>query len=75
MEPYEYAAVISPSNLFESEEELQGFIELNPMELEPHEQIEALQSFLKECEQEECYEFCSIILATINKLKHENKAQ
>lgn len=69
MEKYEYDLMINPRNLFESNEELEGFIDLNPMELGREDRIEALRSFLGECEREEAYEFCRVITNKIKELK------
>jgi len=46
--------IISPSNLFENEQEVIDFLEIPSTK-------EDLLSFLKVCEEEELYEYCSLI--------------
>ena len=54
---------LAPSNLFRNEEEIRLFIEGST--------IPELIAFLKECENEELYEYCAIIRDKINSLKSE----
>jgi len=51
--------MISPSNLFSSKEEVMDFLKIEST-------IKDLESFLKVCEEEELYEYCSLIK---NKIK------
>jgi hypothetical protein len=46
--------ILAPSNLFKSEEEFIDFLEIEST-------VEDLEYFLKACEEEELYEYCSKI--------------
>ena len=59
METYQYNMLISPSNLFTSNEELMQFIEIPATKQD-------LYSFLDVCEKEELYEYCLLINNKIN---------
>lgn len=54
-----YKSLISPSNLFSSKEEVIDFLNIEST-------IEDLEEFLKACEEEELYEYCSLIRDKIN---------
>lgn len=61
--------VLTPDVLFESDEEVQEFID-NAFDLgSKEEQVEALNSFLHRCEKVEQYEWCSMIVKKIKELK------
>lgn len=61
--------IITPDLLFESDKEVQEFID-NAFDLgTQEEQIEALESFLHRCEAVEQYEWCSMIVKKIKELK------
>lgn len=59
LEEVEYRNIISPSNLFSSKEEVIDFLNIEST-------VEDLEAFLKVCEEEELYEYCSLIKNKIN---------
>jgi len=64
LEDSSYRNLISPSNLFSSKEEVIVFLNIEST-------VEDLDAFLKACEDEELYEYCSLIRDKINeKPKH-----
>ena len=56
-----YNEMISPSNLFKSEQEVITFVEIPCT-------VEDLNLFLKKCEEEELYEYCIVVQNKLNKL-------
>jgi hypothetical protein len=60
MNEEEYNDLISPKKLFESDKELDDFLEIDAS-------IDDLESFLKICEKDEMYEYCSKIQKKIKK--------
>ena len=57
-----YRDIISPSNLFSSKEEVTNFLNIESS-------VKDLECFLKACEEEELYEYCSLIKNKINEIK------
>ena len=61
IDQYEFDNFIRPSKLFKSSEELKEFLDIVPCDMTDQEIIDALKYMLELCEEDEAYEYCSII--------------
>lgn len=59
-----FEELIRPSQFFKNEEEVRQFLETDEEST-----IEDLEEMLKACEEDECYEYCSIVKEKIDQMK------
>ncbi len=67
IEEYKYQQIISPTNLFKDEKDVEDFLKIEAS-------IEDLKAFLKQCEEEGLYEYCILIKNKIDE-KYKEKYQ